>query len=103
MSTDPIDLAYVVKGFWAIAHKDAVEKAVITLCGEIELQQYLVDMTDDLQWAWEDLVQQEFDAVWAYEVAEPFGEWIALHLQTHGEVPTHEQAREYLRQQLKGQ
>lgn len=102
--TDPMDIAYVVKGFWARATTGtdlAIARLSNQMQGEVGVQQYLIDAAAHLQWAFEDLLKGEFEGgVWAYEVAEPFGAWLAERVNAGYPTPDDAQMRDYLREEL---
>lgn len=92
---DPLDAAYVVKGFWRYvtaemggAHPYAVSS------GEINMMQEIVDATNHVQYAWEEDTG-ECTGVWVYDVCEPYGYWLAENTTESG-LPAGHRCAAYL-------
>lgn len=105
-TTPGITTGYVVKGFWSyIKHSESldedlgpiVEKSDEMLYGgELNLMQCLVDRAHHVENAWVKhfaSTGDSFNGVWEYEVSEPFGEILAIHLINHKRLPDHAQCK----------
>jgi hypothetical protein len=84
---DPITTAFVVKG--AVTHPQYSEFLHAMPEGEVEAVDYLIDAADMLETVFTAFNADEFDhLVFAYEVADPFGERLVEHTITYGgEMP----------------
>lgn len=82
---DPITTAYVIKG--ALSYKKFGKFVQAVGQVEIEAMQYLIEVADILETQYEKRNSDNFDhVVFAYEVAEPFGEMIAKIVAKGGHI-----------------
>lgn len=87
-SPDIMTVAYIIKGFWSKASEIDLDPSKLGTEGEIGLMQELI--------RYERLDSEVFKknpdvaGVWAYEISEPFGEWVAEFAKSQGKLPPHE-------------
>lgn len=97
---DILDAAYVIKGFFYTVTKCNLDLA--PLCepgGEIEMVQEIINLGSLCDEYWE--TNQDTGKVWAYEICEPFGEWLAHQATERGEFPRSPECREKIQQLIK--
>lgn len=97
---DILDAAYVIKGFFYTVTKCNLDLA--PLCeydGELGMMQEIINLGCLCDEYWE--TNQDTGKVWAYEICEPFGEWLAVAACYQGGFPTLGECREKIQQLIK--
>lgn len=86
MTTTPLTVAYVVKGFLSqINCTSPGWQAQVELDGEDNMFQDLCDYAEMVEKAWDEVLNWEL--MWDYEVSEPLGVWLGAHLHNTGAFP----------------
>ena len=84
VAPDPLDIAYITIGATqALAYWRAGPAKPFLFDGELAYIEACIVQAPALQRAWE-RVQDGFDLVWCYDVAEPFGDTYGKHLLAGG-------------------
>lgn len=77
VNTDPLDTAYLAIGAARMLDKLPRARALHDK-GELDIIQLAIDAAPALQAAWNEL-GEEWDGVWAYDVAEPVGQSVVMY------------------------
>lgn len=98
-SIDAMSMAYIIKGFWSKADAINLDPSTLKIGGELEVMERLIDYERHDTAAYIDTIKTDgfTGFVWAYEVSEPFGEWLAEYAKMHAKLPDAARADEYLR------
>lgn len=89
MKTNAIDVVYVTKGFLEAMYRKPNWKELWAAGsepdGEDSFLQALADHVPLLEKAYSEI--KDWEGMWLYEVAEPFGAWLAEQFAEHKEFP----------------
>lgn len=99
MKSDAIDVAYVTKGFLeAMSRKPnsgELWAAGSEVDGEDSFLQAVIDHVPLLDKVYSEI--KSWDGMWLYEVAEPFGAWLAEQFAERGEFPSDQACLVFIR------
>lgn len=97
---DILDAVYVIKGFFYTVSKCNLDLSPLcSVDGEIGMVQHVIDLAKLCDEHWQ--TNQDTGKVWAYEICEPFGEWLALTATEQGDFPSASECREKIMQLIK--
>jgi hypothetical protein len=96
---DEITLAYVVKGFCGGPHFRPALGVLSKANGEIDAMQVVINFAQVVD---EQYYGSDFGGVFAFDVAEPMGLWIAQWTAKHKQPPSEEQVAEKTRELIEG-
>lgn len=100
-TVEALDVVYVTKGFleamyrkanWRDLWKEGSEPE-----GEAGFLQAVADSACLLEQVYAE-ISERWDGMWLYEVAEPFGAWLAEQYDANKEFPSDEACRKFIRQ-----
>lgn len=100
-ATDPVTIAYVVKGFVDEArdiHDEGIHGLTnIVARGEIEMLSQVADLASAVDATFDGVDTANYDGCFAYEVAEPMGASIARHIKQMKKLPSEEEVTDEAR------
>ena len=88
--------AYIVKGFWSKASDIDLDPSTIGKSGELSLMQRLIGFERLDSELYATTGDEGVPFVWAYEISEPVGEWLAKYAKMHARLPDDKDAKRYL-------
>lgn len=99
MKSDAIDVVYVFKGFSEAMNRKPNGKELWAdgsqADGEDSFVQAVIDHVPLLDKVFAEA--KGWDGMWLYEVAEPFGAWLAEQFAAHGEFPNEQACLVFIR------
>lgn len=80
--------SYITKGFFEAVLPSALDKTKIKRhFGEVEVVAWLNDFAWLIEKVWDEADEPDASGVWVYEVAEPFGRYVASVVNETGDFP----------------